>query len=251
MATDGARAFPVRALGKAAAAITLAFAAFTILVHVPAGRRLLAPIFGDKCPYVSSAADVEAARVGAVRATAGDAPAPSRPALGFELDRSKPADVKAWAARVGVSCAEKRDGALLDCADVPASAVPPSLPGPNLSQIVFAFEPKGMTLVNISAYLTNVSEDVAAARLSGVRDHLRAVLGPAKELGAFDAAYLRGAERPTTTVTYRFRDYQADLSAIRLRPGEVLVREHYVAGAPPAAPAAAPPSPPASAPKTE
>ena len=37
-----------------------------------------------------------------------------------------------------------------------------------------------------------------------------------------------------TTVTYRFSDYQADLSALRLRPGEVTVREHYIAGAAPA-----------------
>lgn len=217
---------------KAAAAITIAFAAFMILVHMKTGRRLLG--FSEKCPFIASSADIEAARLEAVRATAGTTLAPSRPALGFELERSKPADVKAWAARAGATCTEQREGTLLKCLDVPSAAMPPGLPGPNVSEVVFAFEPTGMTLVNIAAYLIDAREDVASARLRGLRDHLRGVLGAGQELGEFDDAYLAGGDGRMATVTYRFSNYQVDLSAMRQRAGQVILREHYIAGAPPA-----------------
>lgn len=238
--TTTAKALPpklgpkLRFLAKAAGAITIAFVAFSVLVHIPAGRKLLAPLFGESCPFPAgqvSASDVEAARVSAVRATSGTMPAPSRWALGFELNRSRPADIQAWAARVGATCKDSREGALIKCLDVPSTAVPPGLPGPVVNEVVFAFEPKGMTLVNLTTYVHNAPEAVAALRMKGLRDHLRKVLGPGEERGEFDEGYLSRGDMQTLVVTYRFADYQADLTASRMRPGQVIVREHYVAGA--------------------
>jgi hypothetical protein len=222
--------FKLRTLAKAAGAITIAFAAFMILVHVPAGRRLLAPIFGTKCPITPlNAQQAEAARAFAAKQTAGTGIAPARPALGFTLEKTTADDVRAWAARVGASCAEEREGALLKCTRVPADAVSPAIAGPALSEIVLMFEPAHMTLVNLTAYLTDVGEDVAAARAAAVGASLQKSLGPGQSVGEFTADAL--VRQRVATLSYRFEDYQADVSATQLETHRVMVREHYMAGA--------------------
>ncbi|MFO0674715.1 MAG: hypothetical protein U0235_34720 [Polyangiaceae bacterium] len=228
MTVSRATPVPWKAITKAAAAITLAFAAFMLLVHLPAGRRLLAPFYAAKCPVTHiTAAEAEAARVNAVKQTAGTGTAPERPALGFTLDKTTASEVKAWAARASVSCTDEREGALIKCTKVPTSALPRAVDGPPLSEVVFMFEPRGMTLVNLTAYLADAPETVAATRLRAVRDALRASLGPGTEVGELDAAYFNEDAR-TATVGYRFADYHADVTATRLRPGQVMVREHYL-----------------------
>ena len=64
----------------------------------------------------------EQVRSETARKWAGDDPAPARPALGFELDKTQPKDVHAWAAKHGFTCKDERDGALLRCTNVPAAA---------------------------------------------------------------------------------------------------------------------------------
>lgn len=229
-----ARALPsrirLRTLAKAATAMTIAFAAFMILVHVPAGRRLLAPIFGVKCPVGGSltAEQAEAARMAAARQTAGSGVAPVRPALGFELEKTTPDDVRAWAAKSGVTCTDERQGALLKCQQVPAGAVSPALAGPALSEVVLAFEPAHMTLVNVTAYISDVSEDVGAARAAAVRDALKKALGQGTETGELTADGL--VKTRAASVSYRYENYQADVSATQLETRRVMVREHYMAG---------------------
>lgn len=228
MTVSRATPVPWKAITKAAAAITIAFAAFMLLVHLPAGRRLLAPFYAAKCPVTHlTAAEAEAARVAAVKATPGTGTAPARPALGFVLDKTTAAEVKTWAASAKLSCTDEREGSLVKCTAVPPSALPEGVPGPPLSEVVFMFEPRGMTLVNLTAYLADAPETVAATRLRAVRDALRAKLGPGTEVGEMEAAYLSEDAR-TATVGYRFADYQADVTATRLRPGQVMVREHYL-----------------------
>lgn len=222
--------FKLRTLAKAAGAITIAFAAFMILVHVPAGRRLLAPIFGATCPITPlNAQQAEAARITAAKQTAGQGLAPARPALGFTLEKTTADEVRAWAARVGATCTEERDGALLKCTHVPADAVAPVIAGPAPSEVVLMFEPTHMTLVNLTAYLSDVSEDVAASRAAAVGAALEKSLGPGQAVGEFTADTL--VRQRVASLSYRFADYQADVSATQLETHRVMVREHYMAGA--------------------
>jgi len=91
-------------------------------LHAPFARTVLARIGG--CPVGrASAAEIEAARKSAAAPNRGERDAPARPAAGFALDVTTRADVDAWARSHGVSCREKRERALLACADVPARAL--------------------------------------------------------------------------------------------------------------------------------
>jgi hypothetical protein len=66
------------------------------LLHTKLGRPLLARL-GVSCPVKASPEDTEQARLKAARAQRGSEAALSRPALGFALDATVIADVKAWA----------------------------------------------------------------------------------------------------------------------------------------------------------
>lgn len=216
-------------VAKAAAAIFVAFVALGVLAHIPAGRRLMLRM-GAACPVMASPTDTEAARQQAVRALAGDTPAPAKPALGFELGKSKPADVKAWAAKANVRCEERREGTLLRCENVPAAAIATTPAGPDYTDITFAFEPAGLTLVNLTTSVFDTAIDAGVTRLKALREQLRTSLGPGVEFGEFDPAYFAGEHITNAAVTYRFSDYFAEVQATRLRPGRVMVREHYMAG---------------------
>lgn len=233
--TTGPKAFSSKAktVAKAAGAITVAFVAFMLLVHSASGRRLLAPFYAAKCPVGGQVTgeQVEASRLEGAKLMLGTELAPARPALGFELDKTRPEDVRAWAQKHSVACAEERGGALFRCTRVKPSALTPAIDGPELSEVLFAFEPKAMTLVSVTAYHESVSEDVAAARGSAVAASLEKSLGaPHKAGGRFEAAYLAEAALRTATVGYAYRDYVGGVSATKLRPGTTMLREQYMTG---------------------
>lgn len=222
----------IRIFAKAAGAITIAFVAFMALVHTKQGRKLLAPIYGAKCPIGSSSPeDIEAARSGAARTMVGDKPAPARPVFGFALEKTTPAEVLAWAKAKSLACTEERESTFIKCTNVPADAVTPALDGPAISELAFVFEPKKKTLVNAAAYFNDLSPEVGAARGKATALYLKAAVGvPERELGSFDGAYLRAEVFRQAQVAYRFSDYVVTVSATQLRPGQVVVKEHYMAG---------------------
>jgi len=195
------------------------------LLHTPAGRPLLARL-GVGCPIKASPEDIEAGRLGSARVQRGTAAAPSRPALGFELDRISRREVETWAAARHLSCADVRAG-LLRCVDVPAAAL--GEPGPSIERLDFGFSLAEGRLVNLSAWRSGLSSRVAAAHLNEVVARMNAALGaPTRQAGQRSAEYLAGGPLHTAVAQYRFRDYIADVSATNIPGRGLSLREHYM-----------------------
>ena len=194
-------------------------------LHTKAGRPLLAHL-GVGCPMKASPESVEAARLDSARLQRGTEAAASRPALGFALDTMSLSDVKAWADRKNVSCEDKRVG-FLQCTDVPLAALGST--GPNITKLDFGFSPTTERLVNITAWRDRLSGDVAAAQMSAVAASMRERLGePTREAGSRTASYLAAGAMHTAVVSYRFKDYIADVSATNIPGRGLTLREHYM-----------------------
>ncbi|HEY2736402.1 MAG TPA: hypothetical protein VGI70_20525, partial [Polyangiales bacterium] len=204
------------------AALTLLIAA----LHTSAARPLLARL-GMKCPLDASPAEVEAARLESARVTRGTEAAASRPALGFVLDQTTLADVKAWAEKKNVSCDEARTRSLLHCTNVPETALGKS--GPEFNDLDFGFSPSNARLVNISAWRSGMSSRAASAQMKAIAASLAAELGaPASTKGDLSARYFASGPMRTAFVQYRFSDYIADVTATNIPDKGLILREHYM-----------------------
>ncbi|MEO6599305.1 MAG: hypothetical protein ABIQ16_05490 [Polyangiaceae bacterium] len=218
-----------RALLKRVSIYTVSVAAGLTLVggllHTKAARPLLAHM-GVGCPVKASPEDVEVARINSARAQRGTETATSRPALGFALDTMTLKDVKAWADQKHVSCEDVRVG-LLRCVDVPVAAIGGS--GPVINKLDFGFSPGSERLVNISAWRGGLTSTVAVAQMDAVVASMKDQVGdPTTEAGTRDASYLAGGRMHTAIVSYRFKDYIADVSATNIPGRGLTLREHYM-----------------------
>lgn len=208
-----------------AACVLVALTVVVGLLHTPAGRPLLA-LLGVGCPMKASPEAVEAARLRSARSLRGTEAAASRPALGFSLDTMTLSDVKAWAQRENVACEDKRVG-FLQCTDVRLGAL--GAHGATIDQLDFGFSPQTERLVNITAWRERLTGEAAAAHMNGVVNQLRAQLGsPTREAGARSAGYLAAGALHTAIVSYRFKDYVADVSATNIPGHGLSLREHYM-----------------------
>jgi hypothetical protein len=195
------------------------------LLHTKAGRPLLAR-WGLGCPMRASPEAIEAARINSARTLRGSEVAALRPALGFALDTMTLKDVKAWAVRNHLSCEDKRVG-FLQCDEVPLAALGGQ--GPAIGQLQFGFSPASERLVNITAWRSGLSGEVAAAQLNTVATRMREQLGvPTREAGARSAAHLAAGAMHTAIISYRFKDYIADVSATNIPGRGLTLREHYM-----------------------
>ena len=200
---------------------------FVGFLHTKAGRPLLVRL-GVGCPVKASPEDVEAARRKSARALRGVETAASRPALGFALDSMTLSDVKAWAAKNDLNCAELRTG-LMRCSDVPVTAFGDQEKGANVDQLDFGFAPATQQLVNISAWRHGMSGNAAAAQMGSTVSAMQKQLGaPTREAGDRTANYLASGPMHTAIVEYRFKDYIADVSATNVPGRGLLLREHYM-----------------------
>ncbi len=199
------------------------------VLHAPFARPWLMKMGG--CPVgKASAAEVEEGRMQAVRKTRGTDPAPSRPALGFELDASRPEDVLAWAAKSGVTCKEKREGMLLTCEDVPANAVS-DRPHENgsIDEVSFAFRPRDRRLVNVTTMSFRLSADEAARRMTASVDRVRPTLGvPPIASGDVTAERFAAGGFVTATTSWHYSDYEAQVTATSFDGRGVALREQYL-----------------------
>ncbi len=197
------------------------------LLHTPLGRPLLARL-GVGCPVQASPEDAERARLESARATQGTTASPARPALGFVLDKMTLADVEAWADRNHVDCDEQRSGTLLDCKDVPESALSGRIGSP-INELELAFSPRTKRLVNIATTQYDLSSSSAAEQMTAVVAGLEDQLGkPTHETGRPSSAYLAAAPMRIALVRYRFTNYQADVSATNFPGHGMVLREHYM-----------------------
>jgi len=197
------------------------------LLHTPLGRPLLARL-GVGCPVQASPEDTERARLASARATRGTEASPAQPALGFALDQMTSEDVQAWADRNHVECSEQRSGTLLNCKGVPESALG-GRGGGSVDELQLMFSPNSKRLVNIATTQYGLKADEALAQMSSVVRGLQGQLGkPTRELGQRTATYLESAPYKTALVRYRFKDYQADVTATNLPGKGTMLREHYM-----------------------
>lgn len=213
-----ARTFLVGGAGALVASVGVVGA-----LHMPFARGLLMRAGG--CPVGNaSLAEMEPARREAIHGVRGKDPAPSRPALGFDLDRTTRADATAWAERTHAACHEKREG-LVFCDNVPASALGlPDADGP-VSEVHLGFDTKG------------VLKDVATMRMNStpgpaqdLKARLEAAVGaPHEQQGSFDDAHLaRQGAQSLSSIKYRYSDYFAEVIAMRFQATGLVVREHYM-----------------------
>lgn len=192
-------------------------------LHLPFARPLLACVAG--CPVARVTPEqVEQAQRRALQKLRGSDVAPARPALGFMLDATTLDDVKAWARKNGLTCDESRKGALLKCEDVPARAFTVEVDGA-VDEIAFGFRLHDHVLMNLTTLQTGIDAATAVSRFTQIADRLSRALGPAKMTRRPDDAW--DGSRPAY-VSYRFTDYLAEASAMRLPDRGVMLREHYV-----------------------
>jgi hypothetical protein len=206
----------------AAGALAAAVASVGVL-HMPFARGLLMRAGG--CPFGNARlAEIEPARRAAIARDRGDRAAPARPALGFDLDRTTRDDARAWANREHVACDEAREG-LVVCKEVPPSALGlPEVDGP--AELHLGFDTHAR-LVDVSTMRMNV------AGTEGVRDiarRLEANVGPPQQAsGGFDDAHLgRQGAYSLSSARYRYRDYFAEVIAMRFPTDGLVLREHYM-----------------------
>jgi hypothetical protein len=221
----------VRKRAKTAAGVGLAAVAVVGALHMPFARPLLMKLGG--CPVgKASAAEIERARVQAVASTRGEGQANARPAIGFALDASTPDDVRAWAEKNGVSCTEKREGMFLACKNVPIAALADRASEPGVADDVsFAFRPSDRALVNVTVTWFALPADLAAARAASATARLDGEVGKATAWsGDATAEHLASGMYATASASWRFADYQADVTATSFGARGVAVREHYVSG---------------------
>jgi len=213
-----ARRLVVGAVGTVAATVGLIG-----MLHMPFARGLLMRLGG--CPVGNaSLAEMEPRRHEIVDKERGATPAPARPALGFTLDKTTHAELDAWAERSHVSCREERK-ALVFCKDVPAAALGlPDVDGP-VSEVHFGFYTKG-TLFDVST----IRNEATPRKAQEVESRLEAQVGPPQQKsGSFDDAHLALAGiRSLASVSYKYRDYFAEVIAMRFQEGGLVVREHFM-----------------------
>jgi hypothetical protein len=198
-------------------------------LHMPCARSLLMRVGG--CPMAGARVtpkEMDSGRRMALEVERGTTTAPARPAVGFTLDGTSVADVHAWAAREHVSCEDRHPG-LVVCTEVRPDAVGlPDAEG-TIDELALGFNQRGV-LANETTTRARLTPQGAEQAAHVIVASLSAKLGPAdKSVGSFAAQQLAGpAAASISTVSYRYVDYVAEVSAINLPRSGLSVREHYM-----------------------
>ncbi|MES1177528.1 MAG: hypothetical protein ABUL62_24610 [Myxococcales bacterium] len=83
--------------------------------------------------------------------------------------------------------------------------------------------------MNITAWRDGLTSAVAATQMGAVVASMREQLGaPTREAGARTASSLAAGPMHTAIVSYRFKDYIADVSATNIPGRGLTLREHYM-----------------------
>jgi hypothetical protein len=187
--------------------------ALLVLAHTPPGLRAIGWVTGsDGCPFGGTGDELTASAAEQLRVAqlarepGGEIAAPSRPALGFALDRDRRGDVLAWAARHGVACRADRSGAGLRCIDVPGSALPAPLAITGI--VAFGFDATDR-LVSVQ------HQSASATPLELARTTARTALAKLANLGSVTTRgdSLEAARFVHQRASVRFADYRADVLA--------------------------------------
>jgi hypothetical protein len=212
----------------------VAFTAVMGFAHTKPGRPLLMLIKGSRvargaCPLgydVAATPEQKAAARRRFAAThAGAERAMSRPALGFDLDRTTRADVQAWAASHSIACRAPRSGPDLDCADVPASALPEPYRGATIASVWMTFGARD-TLTSVTVVRRDRSAEAISAAFRGLASLLAREAGRGMQSGDSSATTLGSGLLRQASAEYRFRDYYALARATNMGDGFALTEEY-------------------------
>jgi hypothetical protein len=189
------------------------------LLHTRPGLRLMARV-GLACPAAAvSPAETAALRAEGLAGLRGADDAPARFALGLSLDGSDEAAARSWAERRGATCALRRRGfRLLACTR--------DAGGGAREELTLAFDERDR-LIAVDV-MTRMADGAQAARLYDARGGaLEQALG-AQPQRAGDLAEVTRGRMPfaTAIARHRYRDYLAEVTAVRL-PSGILLREQY------------------------
>src|SRR5580700_2708459 len=222
MAPSNSRPIVRRTL-VAAGALALATAGIGVL-HMPFARSLLMRVGG--CPMAGARMtprEMEHARHIALEDERAPLAAPVRPSVGFALDTTSLAEVHAWADRAKVGCEDKHPGLVL-CTNVqPASVGLPAAEGV-IDELALGFNERNL-LVNETTMRMHLTPEGAERTAHAIVGALRGKLGAGKSLGDFGARHLSGPTAESiATVTYRYADYVADVSAMNSPHSGLLIR---------------------------
>ena len=210
--------------GLGLVALTTVSVAGIGFLHTSTGRPLLLKMSG--CPL--GQADPKAVQAGAEQVVARDRgaeSAPSRPALGFALDRTTLADVERWAHEHDLACEAAREDTLYQCKLVPTSALPNvgGMEG-RVDDLTFAFREDG-TLWTVSAWSFKLPAGEATSRLLGVSRSMEHAVGK-PDLTYGELAAVGSAPGVGAGAKYKYQDYVANLNASTSDEG-VSVQQQY------------------------
>ena len=210
------------------------FVALMGFAHTRAGRPLLAAMgrvmHGGACPLgydrAASPAQREAARTRFAATHRGEAPAASRPALGFALDETLRADVAAFMAARGITCRASTGLADLVCNEVPAEALPAQQERAVPRNLWFTFGQQQRLLSVVALSRAASAEPISA----GFERVARGVAHDAGQLAAITgdatASALSSGVLRQATAELRFSDYYASARATNMGDGFLLTEEY-------------------------
>lgn len=200
------------------------------LLHLPAAAPILRRISpASVCPLTRGTPEQvdrgNAIAGAAIRAATPNKPAPARPALGFELDGSRIADVDRWASDHKLTCKTMGGVAnLKKCTDVPGAALGQA---GTFEEVTFGFRSTG-ELVNVQTLRRHLPVSEALSIANGRERDLAEKLGPPSTVGGTPTvAHLTHGPLQTYVAEHQFTDYRATVSATNLLDVGFMVREQY------------------------
>lgn len=144
--------------------------ALTAFAHTKVGLEMIAFATGSSgCPFggaqpAMTVAAADRLRIDAIRTRATEA-APSRPALGFELDTMRRSDVMAWTLAHTLGCRADRSGAGLTCRDIDGGTLPSPIAGVT-GVLAFGFDADDR-LVSVSFQTASTTQKTRVLEVAG------------------------------------------------------------------------------------
>jgi hypothetical protein len=150
-------------------------------------------------------------------------PAHARPALGFALEHTTAADVSAWADANHVTCSAKHGGTLLECTDLPSSAVPGALA---VTSAWLQFADDG-TLAQVTTTRRDRDVSAVSGAFAAIEDDVTRTVGaPTTASGSATPEVLSHGTLRQAMVEYKRADYHAVLRATNMGNGYVLTEQY-------------------------
>ena len=202
--------------------------------HTPTGRPLLGAVgraFGGKsCPLgydrAANPRGRERERVRFASVHRGQARADSRPALGFALDHTSPAEIASFMKSRGITCRASTAVADLICENVSGQALPEGFRAQTVRDLWFTFG-IDKQLITVVAVSRSATAPQASAAFTDVTGAIASQAGPAtRTIGESDAQSLGAGSLRQASSEFAFADYYARTRATNMGKDFLLTEEY-------------------------